>query len=109
MKSLFAVLMTVFFVYSLSACGDSTEGETAPAENVQDSSVVSDADDGDVLLLEDGASDAETQLGEETHEASEVSEAAPEELDEKEQLPSDPTEDPDQQASFYEFPAWHIP
>ena len=33
----------------------------------------------------------------------------PEETQESSQLPSDPTEDPDQESSFYEFPAWHIP
>tara|TARA_A100001515_G_scaffold139889_1_gene134989 strand:- start:441 stop:773 length:333 start_codon:yes stop_codon:yes gene_type:complete len=33
----------------------------------------------------------------------------PEEAQQSSQLPSDPTEDPDQESSYYEFPAWHIP
>ena len=32
-----------------------------------------------------------------------------EEESEKSQLSSDPTEDPDQESHFYEFPAWNIP
>jgi len=107
MKSLFAVLMTAFFVYSLSACGDSTDDSDSSnvADLTQDTSVSADV----AVEDESDASDLDTAQEEAAGETAGTEENDIPEVPEDEQLPSDPTEDPDQEASFYEFPAWHIP
>ena len=112
MKSLFAVLMTAFFVYSLSACDDSTVSDDPPTvvDDTHDASASTDVVVEDVSSGETDETSLDTTQEETSSETTaDTSDDVPEEPEEPEQLPADPTEDPDQEASYYEFPAWHIP
>ena len=110
MKSLFAVLVTAFFVYSLVAC-DAADSNSPVVEDVHDTSVSTDTTAPEDSTVESDAEATEATQADALDESTAASLDAAEELEpeEKEQLPSDPTEDPDQEASYYEFPAWHIP
>ena len=112
MKNRFTVLlMTTFTIAQMVACSDSdsTGSESHETDVVQNLDVTSTEDvienDGtseEVLQpLEDAASD--NDAGESSSDVTAV------EVDESEQLPADPTEDPEQESSYYEFPAWNIP
>lgn len=111
MKNLFAVLLTVVFAATqMTACTDSdkTVAESPAADAAQTLDVVSTED-----IVSDGLDGVDAQTTEEvTSETDSVensSDVTVTEVDEPEQLPSDPTDDPDQESSYYEFPAWHIP
>ena len=111
MKSLFAVLMTVFFVYSLSACDNSSDPVDPPGDVdvATDASVSTDVVVDDVLSGETDETGTDATQEETSGEDASAAGDLPEAPEEEEQLPSDPTENPDQEASYYEFPAWHIP
>ena len=108
MKSLFAVLVTVFFMSTVFGCGDDTDTPAAAdvAAGVQEDTTVSD----DVgASVEDVAATDDDVVESDTTESTDAGESAPEGEVPQEELPSDPTEDPDQESSFYEFPAWQVP
>ena len=103
MKSLFAVLATAFFVSTaLSCCSEDiiTPLVTDATNGAQEDTITADASVSteDVPVSTDEALDGDGG-----------GQPTPEESDEQEELPSDPTEFPGEEASYYEFPAWHIP
>ena len=113
MKNLFTVLLMLSFATTqMAACSDSdsvenTPSDTTVAQNLDSASVEDVVDGADVS--EDAVSPVEETLSVDAVESS--TDVTVTEIDEpeQEQLPSDPTEDPGQESSYYEFPAWHIP
>ena len=98
---IFAIVVTscVF----LHSCDHS---ETNNTHNLNDITVDTISSlDGEAILI----SDASALDGSGQDVLFEDAGPALEEIDEPSQLPSDPTEDPDQESSFYEFPAWNVP
>ena len=107
MKSWFAVLVTVFFMSTVFGCGDDTDTPAATnvAADVQEDAAASD----DVGASVEDVTASDDAVEVDTAESSDVDESTPEGDEPQEELPSDPTEDPDQESSFYEFPAWQVP
>jgi hypothetical protein len=105
MKSLFAVLTIAVFGYNLLACNDSMNKESTI--EVQDTTVSLDTTSEASDVEDDGVNKLDVNSGETSDRSSGSTDVPLEE--QEEQLPFDPTEDPDQEASYYEFPAWHIP
>ena len=107
MKNLLIILIVVFGSIYFVACGDSVDSQEQHQDYVADQNLDTpeDAPDDsislDVIDQVDALADWDTVSVDVSNQ--------PEESEEPNQLPSDPTEDPDQESSFYEFPAWHIP
>ncbi len=109
MKNLFAVLSAMLLIFGPTACEDSG-APSSDTSRFQDSSTAdSSTDTGDSSEADDAAEDASNVDAEDTSdvESIDVLDDAPEVPEES--LPSDPTENPEGEASYYEFPAWHIP
>ena len=111
MKNSNVAFILILTCLSFASCSDSSQHGENPAEDVdaqilrvdtEDDVVASGTDETDVLA--DETVDAHSG-----DDVSKADDAPTEEVMESEQLPSDPTEDPGQEASYYEFPAWHIP
>ena len=117
---LFTVCMTVF-MFTVFACSDDTDQvDTVDAVGTVDAADVADVSSADVSLgdtsndddvsshdaVDTGHTDVADTVsdigGAETIDVANVEEDAV-------QLPEDPTEDPEGESSFYEFPAWEIP
>ena len=105
MRNFIVVFVTCICFAYLFACGNAntpgSNSENAQRESADASShvlydVLRNAGYSDDVLVADVIQDDIT-----------VNES--EEQEEPSQLPSDPTENPDQESSYYEFPAWHIP
>ena len=112
MKNRFTVLlMTTFTIAQMVACSDSdsTGSESYETDVVQNLDVTSTED----VIENDGTSEEVLQPLEDAASDNDAVESSSDvtvvEVDESEQLPSDPTEDPEQESSYYEFPAWNIP
>lgn len=109
MKNLLIISMVAFTCNHLVAC----DSEVVAPEQLQDPSSIQDLD---AHISSDVSSDADLLENIAQKDAEAAWDVTPGGLDsqaedpkETNQLPSDPTEDPDQESSFYEFPAWHIP
>ena len=108
MKNLFAVLTAVFLTFGPTACEDSSSLPNDSDLMVSDSQGTLDSlQDLDQEDSSDQSDDLASQ--EVKDESSDDAEVLEEQDVAKETLPSDPTEDPEGESSFYEFPAWHIP
>ena len=99
MKSLFAVLVTAFFVSIMIGC--------EPADPSADAALTPNAQ-GDVASVDAGTLNEDALVSIDLVSGNDEGQQAPEESEGHEELPSDPTENPGE-ASYYEFPAWHIP
>ena len=111
MKNSNVAFILILTCLSFASCNDSSHsdenlGEGTDAQvlrvDTEDDVVASGTDVTDVLA--DATADAHSG-----DDVSKADDALTGEVMESEQLPSDPTEDPGQEASYYEFPAWHIP
>ena len=111
MKNPNVAFILILTCLSFASCSDSSHNDENLSEgtdaqilrvDTEDDVVASGTDETDVLA--DETVDAHSG-----DDVSKADDAPTEEVMESEQLPSDPTEDPGQEASYYEFPAWHIP
>ena len=107
MRNFIVVFVTCICLAHLFACGNANisgpNSENAQRESADPSSHVL----GDVLRNA-GYSDDVLVMADVIQDDS-ITANESEEQEEPSQLPSDPTENPDQESSYYEFPAWHIP
>ncbi len=109
MKNLLTVSIVAFICSHLGACGDSNVSQT-PSQGPSETQNVSSDLDGDTSDGASSDSDVEHVGIEDGWDvAPDTAESPTADAQEPNQLPSDPTEDPGQEASFYEFPAWNIP
>ena len=108
MKKLFVILATATFICShLAACSDLSSADEQSRDVFDTLSQDVDADrdnsDWDASPPEDTIAAAEDVSGVDVDVLAEA------DVDDPQNLPSDPTEDPDQESSYYEFPAWNVP
>lgn len=113
MKKLFVILATATFICShLAACNDlgSADEQSRDVFDTLSQDVVADRADAerdnsnrDASPPEDATAAAEDVPGVDVDVLAEA------DVDDPQNLPSDPTEDPDQESSYYEFPAWNVP
>ena len=108
MKNLSVILIAVFFMFVAFGCADDTGGNTGASDNQADVSVGGDA------MAEPDLTEAPVDTS--TNDDSTGEEGASDTGDESvgvdvpEELPADPTENPDDSDSaFYSFPDWEVP
>ena len=117
MKSLFAVSFTAFLMIMVTGCGDDKVVGSPSSDVLADTSEIGDAvtvryNDTTEDVFEDTGMTEDT-VDATTNDADSTSgdtSVFPEQ-DVAQDLPADPTEDPEggDNASFYEFPEWEIP
>ena len=117
MMKLFTVCMTVFFMSVVFSCSDDTVVETQGDVHLDASAV--ELDSSDILAVDTlGEADSDSGPDDAADTAEAVGDAGSDDVSggditnieiDAEQLPEDPTENPDESSSFYEFPAWEIP
>ena len=117
MKSLFAVSFTAFLMIMVTGCGDDKVVGSPSSDVLADTSEIGDAVtvryDGTTEDVFEDAGMTEDSVDTTTNDTDSISgdtSVFPEQ-DVAQDLPADPTEDPqgDNNASFYEFSEWEIP
>ena len=119
MMKLFTVCMTVFFMFAISACSDDVDVQTTGDDQLDASVVEADVDNSDAVAVDTLSEDsAEALDADSANEVEAVDDVASTDTtgddivnveNDVEQIQEDPTEDPNDDSSFYEFPAWEIP
>ena len=109
MKKLLVTFVAAVACCHLIACSDSGDSQLRTQDTVesQDIAAVSARDDFEPASF--SGDNVQADVLEVDATGVDKGDADLEEDEESQQLPSDPTEDPDQESSFYEFPAWNVP
>ena len=97
---IFAIVTSCVFLHS---CDHSEANNTHSLNDINVDTIYSS--DGETILITDTFAIDSSGLDVLFEDAGPMLE----EINEPSQLPSDPTEDPDQESSYYEFPAWNVP
>jgi hypothetical protein len=118
MMKLFTVCMTVFFMFAISACSDDVDVQTTGDGQLDASAVEADVNDSDAVATDTLSEDDVEALDAVAGEVEAVGDVTSTDTtgddivnveNDVEQIQEDPTEDPNDDSSFYEFPAWEIP